>query len=493
MNKTPPSDPNDPISGLLIDAATRAEQYLESLSSRRVGPDGAALEQLDRFDEAFPEHGESAASTLALLDEAGSPNTMASPGGRYFGFVNGGTLPASLAAHTLASAWDQNSALSVMSPVASKLQQVASTWILEALSFPSEGGAFFVGSATVANLCGVVAARDHLLAEAGYDVAARGLIGAPKINVLAGSSVHSTSAKALSIAGLGRACVHSVPVDEEGRMRADLLSEVAQATGKPEAPTMVLAQAGEVNSGAFDPFDEIANWAEQRNAWVHVDGAFGLWAAASESKRHLVAGLDRANSWATDGHKWLNVPYDSGVILVRDPSTLRRSMAVSAAYLVDEGAILEPMHHTPQSSQRARGIDAWAALRSLGRTGLQELVDRTCAHARRFAEALTSAGFEVLNDVVLNQVLVRFGTDEQTARVIATLQEDGTCWCGPTVWRGQGAMRISVSSWATTNEDVERSVAAMISAAGVAGAAGGEASGAHETSARSTNADDADV
>ena len=465
MNDNPQSKPIDSTADLLRDAAERSARYLESLASRRVGPDGAALEMLDRFDERFPEHGESAAGTLALLDEAGSPNTMASAGGRYFGFVNGGTLPASLAAHTLASAWDQNSALSIMSPVASRLQQVTSAWILDAVSLPRKSGAFFVGSATVANMCGVVAARDHLLAGAGYDVAARGLAGAPKINILAGASVHSTAAKALSIAGLGRDNVHAVPVDEQGRMRADLLDETAEATGSPSAPTIILAQAGEVNSGGFDPFCEICDWADQRDAWVHVDGAFGLWAAASRNKRHLVEGLERADSWATDGHKWLNVPYDSGIILARDPAALRRSMAVSAAYLVEGGAVLEPMNHTPQSSQRARWIDAWAALRTLGRRGLEDLVDRTCAQARQFAEGLSAAGFQVLNEVVLNQVLVRFGTDEQTAEVIAALQEDGTCWCGPTVWRGQAAMRISVSSWATTDEDVERCLEAMLVAA----------------------------
>ncbi len=447
---------------LLREAGARADRYLEDIKTRRVAPSPETVSRLKRLDEELPREGRTALETLALLDDIGSPNTVASAGGRFFGFVNGGTLPGALAAHVLASAWDQNTALAVMSPIASKLQMIASDWIVDVLRLPAQSSAFFVGSATVANLCGLVAGRDEVCATAGYDVAAKGLRGAPKIRVVAGAASHSTTAKALSICGLGRDCVTKVAVDDQGRMRMDAL----RALNIPaDEPTLLLAQAGEVNSGASDPFGAIADWAQGRNAWIHVDGAFGLWAAASPSKRELVHGLDRCDSWATDGHKWLNVPYDSGIIVVRDAATLRRSMAVTAAYLVEEGAVLEPMNHTPQSSQRGRAIDAWAALRTLGREGLADLIDRTCAHAQRFAEGLQQAGFEVLNQVVLNQVLVSFGSDEATDRVIERLQAGDVCWCGPTVWRGQRAMRISVSSWATTDHDVERCLAAMLEAA----------------------------
>ncbi len=446
---------------LIHDAARRATRYLETLNDRPVAPTPEALAALERFEEPFPEVGHGDQETLAMLDDLGSPATMANAGGRYFGFVTGGALPASLAAHILASAWDQNAALPAMSPVAARLQSVTSAWLVEALGLPRGSSALFVGGASVANLCALVAGRDHLLSEAGHDVRAQGLFGAPEINVVVSESTHSTMAKVLSIAGLGRDRVIEVPADEQGRLRAELLPDLL-------GPTIVCAQAGEVNSGAFDPFSAIVSWARRRNAWVHVDGAFGLWAAASQRRRHLLEGVAGADSWTTDGHKWLNVPYDSGIIVMRNVRALRRSMAISAAYLPTASGAAQPidaMNHTPQSSQRARVIDTWAALRTLGRRGLADLVDRTCAHAERFAEKLREAGFEILNDVVLNQVLVSFGSDDRTDAVSARLQSSGECWCGPTTWQGRRALRISVSSWATTEADVDRSVAAMIEAA----------------------------
>ncbi|MEO1063787.1 MAG: pyridoxal-dependent decarboxylase [Actinomycetota bacterium] len=441
---------------LLRDATERAIAYLDGLDDRPVAPTEEAVEALAELDEELPAAGADPGETLALLDRVGSPGTMASAGGRYFGFVNGATLPGSLAAHVLASAWDQNTALAVMSPTAIRLRNVASRWMVELLGLPRSAEAMFVGGATVANVCGLAAGRDHVLAEAGWDAAKDGLIGAPPVHVVVGESAHSTIAKSLSIVGLGRDRVIRVPADDQGRIVAGELPDL-------DGPVIVSCQAGEVNTGAFDPFSEIVDWARVRGAWVHVDGAFGLWAAASPQRRHLTEGMAGADSWATDGHKWLNVPYDSGIVFVRDAAALRSSMSAMAGYL--PGGDLEPMHHTPQSSQRARAVDAWAALRTLGRDGLAALVDRCSDHAVRFADGLTAAGHRVLNDVVINQVLVRFGDDAETDRVIDEVQRSGECWCGPTAWRGERAMRISVSSWVTTDANVDRSLAAILRAA----------------------------
>jgi glutamate/tyrosine decarboxylase-like PLP-dependent enzyme len=451
---------HDDTARLLADAATRAATYLAQLDERSVTPSAAALAALDELDVLLPVGPAEPSETLALLDRVGSPATVATAGGRYFGFVNGACLPGSLAAHVLASAWDQNAALAVMSPVTSRIRAVVSRWLVDLLALPAETEAMFVGGATVANLCGLVAARDHVLARAGWDVANDGLIGAPPVTVVVGASAHSTIAKSLAIIGLGRKRVVVVAADNQGRMMPTQLPNV-------EGPVILCTQAGEVNTGAFDPFDALIDWARSRDAWVHVDGAFGIWAAASAvpERRALTAGMTRADSWATDAHKWLNVPYDSGIIFLRDAARLRPTMSAAAGYL-PSGSILEPTHHTPQSSQRARAIDAWAALRSLGRSGVADLVDRTSAHAVRFAEGLRRAGHEVLNDVVINQVLVRFGPDDaSTDRVIDRVQRSGECWCGPTTWQGRRAMRISVSSWATTEADVDRSLRAILTAA----------------------------
>jgi glutamate/tyrosine decarboxylase-like PLP-dependent enzyme len=445
------------INGALIRSAIdKALTYAANINQRHVSPSAAALSSLAEIDEPFPESPGSAEETLDLLDRIGSPATMATTGGRYFGFVNGAVLPAAMAAHILATAWDQNAALSAMSPVASRLSSVASRWLVDALHLPHGTKAMFVGGATVANICGLAAGRDFVLAEAGWDAAGDGLVGAPPVSVVVGEQAHSTIAKSLSIIGLGRKRVTVAPTDDQGRIIASQLPNV-------DGPVIVVTQAGELNTGAFDPFEEIVDWARQRNSWVHVDGAIGLWAAASPTRRHLTAGMNGADSWATDGHKWLNVPYDSGIILIRDAALLRPTMSARAGYL-PEGD-LDPMHHTPQSSQRARAIDVWAALRTLGRSGLAELVDRCSDHALRFAAGLRAAGIEVLNDVVINQVLVGFRNDATTDRVIDHIQRSGECWCGGTIWKGRKAMRISVSSWVTTDDDVERSLAAMIAAA----------------------------
>ncbi len=440
---------------LLDEAAARAAAYLDGLETRAVAPDEAALAALAALDEPLPQHPLDDGAVLQLLDEIGSPATIAMAGPRFFGFVIGGALPVALAASWLATAWDQNSAFAAVTPGTAALEQAALRWLVEALGLPAGCGGGFVTGATMANFTALAAARHSLLARAGWDVEAEGLFGAPPITVVVGDEVHPSLLKALGLLGFGRSRVLRVPVDGQGRMRAGALPRL-------HGPTIVCLQAGNVNTGASDPFAEIIPQAHDAGAWVHVDGAFGLWAAASPALAHLVSGVQAADSWATDAHKWLNVPYDSGVALVRDPEALRAAMAVTAAYLPTAGAPRNPSDYTPELSRRARGVEVWAALRSLGRDGLAELIERCCRHARRFAAGFAEAGYQILNDVVLNQVLVSFGDAATTARVISAIQADGTCWCGGTVWQGQSAMRISVSSWATTDDDVERSLAAML-------------------------------
>jgi glutamate/tyrosine decarboxylase-like PLP-dependent enzyme len=448
---------------LLNDAAERASRYLEEIQHRHVAPSATAVRDLNALLEPFPENATAPADVLAMLDRLGSPATMGMAGPRFFGWVIGGSLPASLAANWLAGAWDQNAGLFVSTPIATVLEEVTLRWLADALALPPGCGAGFVTGATVANFTALAAARYEVLRRAGWDVGARGLFGAPEIQVVLGEEAHPSVFKSLGLLGLGRDRVARVPVNEQGRMRADALPRLT-------APSIVCVQAGNVNTGAFDPMAEICARAHAAGAWVHVDGAFGLWAAASPQYGHLVAGVGDADSWATDAHKWLNVPYDSGLALVRDPAILRAAMSLTAAYL-PQGEHREPSQYVPELSRRARGVEIWAAMKSLGRTGLAELIERCCACASRFAAGLESAGFEILNDVVLNQVLVSFGEPEVTRRVIEGVVEEGTCWVGGTVWQGKTAMRISVSSWATTFDDVDRSVAAMVRVARGVGAA----------------------
>jgi glutamate/tyrosine decarboxylase-like PLP-dependent enzyme len=397
-----------------------------------------------------------------MLDEFGSPATVATTGGRYFGYVIGGVLPAALGANWLAGAWDQNAALRAMSPIAAELEDVVLRWICEVLNLPMDCEGGLVTCATTANFTALAAARYALLRKAGWDVAEDGMFGAPPIEVVVGAEVHASVSKALSLAGFGKRRVTLVESDEQGRMRADNLPKLSERA-------IVCIQAGNVNSGAFDPAAEICRWAHAQGAWVHVDGAFGLWAGVSPKFKHLTEGFELADSWATDAHKWPNVNYDSGIVLVRDGAALRAAMTLSAAYLAP-GTRREPMHHTPEASRRARGVELWAALKSLGRSGLCELIERTCSLAKRFEAGLLAAGFRVLNEVVINQVLVSFGDDAITREVIRRIQEDGTCWCGGTEWKGKTAMRISVSSCATTQSDVDRSLEAMVRIARACGA-----------------------
>jgi glutamate/tyrosine decarboxylase-like PLP-dependent enzyme len=392
---------------------------------------------------------------LELLDEVCSPATMAMAGARFYGFVIGGALPVTLAANWLAGAWDQNTGLYTPTPATSRLEQVALGWLLDLFRLPPECAGAFVTGATMANFSALAAARHWVLQSAGWNVEADGLFGAPSITVVVGAEAHPTLFKSLGLLGLGRNRVLRVPVDSQGRMRADALPSLS-------GPTIVCAQSGNVNTGAFDPLPEICARAHDSGAWVHVDGAFGLWASTSTSTAHLAAGMADADSWATDFHKWLNVPYDSGIALVRHGEALRAAMSITAEYLPTDSPFRNPSDFTPELSRRARGVEVWTSLRTLGRSGVAELIERTCRHALRFAEGLSAAGYVVLNDVVLNQVLVSFGDAETTNRVISEIQSEGTCWCGGTVWQGRTAMRISVSSWATTEADVERSLDAML-------------------------------
>jgi glutamate/tyrosine decarboxylase-like PLP-dependent enzyme len=360
----------------------------------------------------------------------------------------------------LTTAWDQNAALTVMSPAATRLDMVALRWLAELLGLPAGTGGGFVTGATMANATCLAAARDAVLARHGWDAAGQGLIGAPPVTVVVGAEVHTTVRKALGLVGLGHDRAVALPADTQGRI---VPRDLPALTG----PAIVCLQAGNVNSGASDPFGPLIGWARSQRAWVHVDGAFGLWAATAPATAAQVAGVGAADSWATDAHKWLNTTCDCGIALVRDPAALRNALEAAAAYLPGS-APREPMHFTPQSSQRARGAEVWAALATLGRDGVADLVERTCRLARRAADGLRASGFAVLNDVVLNQVVVDFGDQARTDAVISAIQHDGTCWCGPTTWRDRHAMRISVSGWATTEEDIDRSLAAIRACAATA-------------------------
>jgi len=442
---------------LLQSAAARASRYLEDIQERRVRPSDAGIRGLDQFREPMPETGADPEEVLSILDDIGSPGTMGSAGPRFFGFVIGGALPAAVASSWMASAWDQNASRFAASPVSAVLEEVSLAWLTDVLGLPQGCGAGFVTSGTMANFTALAAARHAVLERAGWNVERDGLFGAPKVEVVVGGEAHPSVSKSLGMLGLGRERVTSVPVDHQGRMIAGQFPEL-------HGPAIVCLQAGNVNTGAFDPAREIIAKAHAAGAWVHVDGAFGLWAAASPTLRHLMDGYADADSWATDAHKWLNVPFDSGVAFVRDPLVLRSAMSISAPYL-PVGAKREPSQYTPELSRRARGMDIWAALKSLGRSGVAELVERNCRCASRFAAGLAEVGFEILNEVVLNQVLVSFGSPEVTNAVIEGIQAEGTCWCGPTEWQGRTAMRISVSSWRTTDEDVDRSLAAILQVA----------------------------
>jgi len=442
---------------LLQNAATRAARYLDYLDERAVFPGREPIETLQNLMQASLPEGPSAPETvLAQLDEVAGPATVASSGGRYFGFVTGGALPVTVAANWLATAWDQNSFNNVSSPAVALIEETALRWVKQALELPATAEGTLVTGATMANFTCLAAARQRVLADAGWDTEEKGLFGAPAIDVIVGEEGHATIFKVLSLLGIGRNQVIRVPADDQGRMRVDALPPISK-------PTILCIQVGNVNSGAFDPAAEIIAQAHKAGAWVHVDGAFGLWARASKALAPLAEGLEAANSWATDAHKWLNVPYDCGVAIVREPDDLRSAMSISGAYLLTSGQ-RDQIDYSPDSSRRARAVDIWAALKSLGRSGLAEMIDRNCRQAVRIANRLRQNNVEILNDVVLNQVVVAFGDADRTNRVIKAVQADGTCWAGATVWKNRDAMRISVSGWATTDADIEKSLDAILKA-----------------------------
>lgn len=446
---------------LLMDVSRRAVRYVSNVRNRRVAPLPEDVARLSLLGGALPENPCDPETVLALLDDIGSPATVASTGGRYFGFVTGGSLPAALAANWMASAWDQNGCMRVMSPVSAVIEEITLSWLREAFSLPPSTGLGFVTGATMANFTCLAAARHALLARAGWNVEEDGLFGAPALRVIVGDEVHVSLLKALAMLGLGRSRVARLPVDGQGRIQSGTLPSLNERT-------IVCIQAGNVNTGAFDPAEEICAHARRSGAWVHVDGAFGLWAAAAPERAQLMKGFADADSWATDCHKWLNVPYDSGLAFVRDPQYLRAAMSMTRAAYLQPSDSREPGQYTPEASRRARAIDVWAALRSLGRRGLADMIESNCRLAARFADRMRAAGLAVLNDVVLNQVLVSFGDAETTRRIIAELQNEGTCWCGGTEWQGHVAMRVSVSGWATTEEDIDQSAAAVLRVASAA-------------------------
>lgn len=439
----------------IIDAFSKAaKRYFKNIDLRKVFPSKLDRERMKSLDVPLQEHSLNPLDVLHELDLYGSPATVASAGSRYFGFVIGGAMPAALGVNLLAGVWDQNAGIEAASPIASFIESICRKWLIDVLNLPSETEAGFVSGATMANFTCLASARHALLKRRGWDVEKDGLFNAPRIKVIVGEEVHVSIFKALSLLGLGRDQVIRVPVDAQGRM-------IAEKIPIDSDPTIICTQAGNVNSGAFDPIEKICDKAHPSNAWVHVDGAFGLWAAASSRFTSLTQGLRKADSWGTDAHKWLNVPYDSGIAFVRNKGALVSSMSTDAAYLVS-GKKREPYHFVPEISRRARGLEIWAALRSLGKNGLAELVESNCDGALLFKKRLSEEGIEILNDVALNQVLVSFGDSETTKRVIKRIQEDGTCWCGGTEWQGRTAMRISVSSWRTTLKDIEQSVKVMI-------------------------------
>lgn len=437
-----------------LDRARRfAGEWLASLPDRPVGP---PVEGVD-LDDRLPAHGTPAPEVLDALAAALEPGLVATPGPRYFGFVTGGALPAALGADWMVSAADQNVAARVMSPAMAALEEVTGRWVCELLGLPAGSALGFVTGAQMANVVCLAAARHALLAAAGWDVGADGLAGAPVPTVVVGEHAHSTILQALRLLGFGSGRAVRVPADDQGRMRADLLRDLLAAI---DGPVLVCAQAGQVDTGASDALDAIADVvAAREQRWLHVDGAFGLWAAAAPARRHLVAGAERADSWTVDGHKWLNVPYDCGMAIVRDPAALTAAMSLSAAYLPT--TVADPSSRVPESSRRARALPVHAALRSLGRDGVADLVEGCCTLARQAAGELGAhPGIEILNDVVLNQVLFR-PRDGDARELAAAVARDGTCWVGTTVWRGRPAVRLSVSNWSTTPDDIRRSTAAI--------------------------------
>ena len=447
---------------LLARVHEHALDFLRSLPERHVGGRASRDELLAELSVPLTESGEDPHKVIDSLASTGERGATASAGPRYFGFVIGGNLPVAMAADWLTSAWDQNAGIFATSRVVSVAEEIAARWLLDLFDLPRDAGLGFVTGCQMANFTALAAARHAVLRRAGWNVELDGLNGAPRVNLVVSAESNVTIHTSMRMLGFGTRALQAVDTDEQGRMKPDALRALMENLS---GPTIVCAQAGNVNTGSIDPLREIAAIAREHDAWLHVDGAFGLWGRTSRDRAPLLGGIELADSWATDAHKWLNVPYDCGIVIVRDAAMLRAAMTVKAEYLEQTtGAERDSVDWVPDFSRRARGLTVYAALRALGRRGVEELIDHGCARARQFAEILSKAeGVEVLNDVVLNQVLVRFGGDDEITReTIAAIQQDGTCWLAGTTWHGLAAMRISVSHWATSEQDVARSCEAMV-------------------------------
>lgn len=441
----------------LFEQAQRyALNYIDTTEVRPVYPCDKTLEQLSAFIEPLPSDSGSAEQIIEMLDELGSPATVNQTGGRYFGFVNGGAIPVGLAAKWLADVWDQNAGLYVMSPISATLEQVCENWLKSMFSLPDSTVAGFVGGTSVASLCGLAAARHHQLQKRNWDVNQQGLFGAPRLRVVMGMETHGTVVKMLSLLGLGAEAIEWVPCDEQGRMLVEHLPSLDDSC-------ILVLQAGNVNSGAFDQFSYLCDKARQAGAWVHVDGAFGLWAAASTRFSHLTEGIEFADSWSVDGHKTLNTPYDCGVILCKHPQALTAALHQQGSY-IEFSDKRDNMIYTPDMSRRARGIELWATIKYLGADGIKQLVDTLHNHAVDFAKKMQNAGFTVVNDVVFNQVLIRYSDEQLTQNILSTVQNSGTCWCGSSRWQDTFTIRVSICSWATTEEDIDATVDTFVGA-----------------------------
>lgn len=447
---------HDDLPRLLDEVRKYVDEYQRNLKDRRVFPDESALAGLQSFDEPLPDGGTESAEVLAQLHQYGTPATVAQTSGRYFGFVNGGLLPVGLGARWMADVWNQNTALYVMSPVNARLEQVCEQWLAELLGLPRGTAAGFVTGTMMANLTGLCAGRNELLRQRGWDVASEGLWGAPPFRIIVGEGAHAAVTRAVSILGLGTRHIETVPMDSHGRMRADLLPDLDESA-------LVVAQVGNVNSGAIDPVGEICRRTKESGSWVHVDGAFGLWARVLPRLAEVCEGLELADSWAADAHKTLNVPYDHGLVLCRDRDAMHRAFEASGSYLQWSDQ-RDSMRHTPSMSKRGRAIELWAVLKNLGRNGVVELVEQLCSMANHMAESLERHGFEICNEVVFNQVLVACEDDQLTKETLRQLQSGGECWCGGSQWQGRSVIRISVSDWTTSRAEVARSVAAFVTA-----------------------------
>ncbi len=440
-------------------AQSYAFQYLNEVFDRNVYPTEEALNNLQHFEEDMPTSSGDVQEILDSLHHYGSPATVTTLGGRYFGFVTGSSIPATLAVKSLSDFWDQNSAMEVLSPISAKLETVVENWLCELLGLPQHTVAGFVSGSSMAIYCGLAAARWRLFQKNGWDVNEQGMNGAPKVRVVTGKHTHSTVLKAIQLLGFGKANIEWAEVDEQGRILPESMPAL-------DSNTLVILQAGNVNSGSFDPMEEICQKAHEAGAWVHIDGAFGLWAAAASRFQHLTKGMELAQSWSADGHKTLNTPYDCGIILCQDKEALVSALHMSGAYIVEGKR--DGMYYTPEMSRRARVIELWATLKYLGKSGVDELVTNLHERAVQFAQNLGDQGFEVLNEVVFNQVLVACGDDEMTEKVLQNLQELRVCWCGGSQWHGRRVIRISVCSWATTGEDVDLCVASFVKARALA-------------------------